>query len=158
MKELQNSTLIQNTLKRKENANHHFLSLSSSLSSFGNSNNINNNNNNNNDNNNNNNNNNKEDKKGLKEIFEEKWKKDEWEWALSTLWSRAFSIKVNEREMGSLVPLADLFNAYNPITQPLSVTARFTSSSLKYFTILPISKGDQVLLPLFFHFLFIIIY
>lgn len=67
------------------------------------------------------------------EIFTEK----EWFWSLSMLWSRAFSVKVNDIPMGSLVPFADMFNAYDPYKDTLKVRAVLQSilffSFLLYF-------------------------
>ena len=38
----------------------------------------------------------------------------DWLWALSILWSRAFSVQLEGEVLGSLVPVADMFNAFDP--------------------------------------------
>lgn len=60
------------------------------------------------------------------------WKGDiftenDWFWALSMLWSRAFAVKVNDTPMGSLVPFADMMNAHDPYTDELRVKALLQS-------------------------------
>lgn len=93
LKELQNSTLVKNTLMRKENALYFYDIISEWVK-------------------------NSEYWEG--DVFSE----EEWLWALSVLWSRAFSVKVGDQPMGSLVPMADLFNAYDPYRQDLQVKAK----------------------------------
>ena len=107
---LQKSTIVDNTKARKENAKKFYESITKSL--FDNKNVP------------------EDDWEGLfDDLLEMKeFALEEWEWALSILWSRAFSIKMDGESYGCLVPFADMFNAHDPLT-PLQVKAEISGFS-----------------------------
>lgn len=73
----------------------------------------------------------------------------QWMWALSILWSRAFSVKIGGEDMGALVPFADLFNAQPPgeLTARPHVRAELEGSKLIYYAVRDIAKDEEILMP-----------
>ncbi|GAM26057.1 hypothetical protein SAMD00019534_092320 [Acytostelium subglobosum LB1] len=63
-------------------------------------------------------------------------------WALSCIWSRAFSLSKND---GGLVPLADMFNAEDKENAQVVPDSR--PNKLTYYSNKPIKKGEQVFTP-----------
>jgi len=68
----------------------------------------------------------------------------DWLWALSVFWSRAFSVKIDGDSMGSLVPVADMFNAQDPHSQEQQVRAVMKDNTLQYYTVGSIAKDEEI--------------
>lgn len=69
---------------------------------------------------------------------------DEWQWALSVIWSRAFSLG---NKGGALIPLADMFNMASPADEakltPLAQD-KLENGGVGFYAATDISKGSQI--------------
>jgi hypothetical protein len=120
--EFQNSSLITNTKARIENSKMHYEQISKILWP--------------------------EEDSWEEPLFNvKKFSLKQWQWSLSMLWSRAFSVKIDGIPMGSLVPFADMFNAMDPYSQPVQVRASLTGNSLQYHSTINIKQGEEIFMP-----------
>lgn len=67
---------------------------------------------------------------------------DEFLWALSILWSRAFAIEIEGKETRGLVPVADLFNAPSAKDHMVKVQAQMSKGALTYVASADIAAGE----------------
>eukprot|EP01102_Stenamoeba_stenopodia_P010380 TRINITY_DN3119_c0_g1_i1.p1 TRINITY_DN3119_c0_g1~~TRINITY_DN3119_c0_g1_i1.p1 ORF type:complete len:497 (+),score=131.68 TRINITY_DN3119_c0_g1_i1:33-1523(+) len=71
--------------------------------------------------------------------------KEEFGWALSVVWSRAFAVKFPSQDAptGALVPLADMFNMADP-SAPIQVDISHDSKGLYYHAAIDIPANAQI--------------
>jgi len=72
---------------------------------------------------------------------------EEFKWAVSAIWSRAFNFKLDGT--GGLVPMADMFNSIDGQSGEtlLKVETRLTENELQYFALETIPAGEQIFTP-----------